>query len=375
MSEAENELTVSEKSFVADIKQIIEEARKNAYSAVNAVMVLAYWNIGRRIVEQEQQGKDRAKYGTHLIEMLAEELTFTFGKGYSVRYIRNFRRFYTLFPDYEIWKSRFPNLTWTHYLAVLRVEDRTASLWYIENAAREMWSVRTLSRNIGTQYFERHFKQPQIAHESKEELPPSQFELLKNPVVAEFLGFKADDAYSETDLESAIITHLKEFLLEMGRGFAFVARQQHIHTDAEDYYIDLVFYNIVLKCYVLIDLKLGKVRHQDVGQMDTLTARKRRSIINFLYVHDTLAWRMYVRMYDELKRTEGDNATIGIVLCSETDEAIAKYSVLHNNDQLFAAKLTTFLPTDKELKAEIERQKTIFYMQHPELKDDKESAK
>ena len=302
-------------------------------------MIQTYWNIGKRIIEQEQNGKTRAEYGKHLIDLLSEELTKDFGDGFSSRYLRQFRKFYTIFPDSEIWKSRFPNLTWTHYLAVLRVADETACRWYIETASKEMWSTRTLSRNISTQYFERHFANPALADSSKKEVAAP--EILKNPFMAEFLGFKTGEDFSESDLESSIISHLKDFLLEMGRGFAFVSRQQHIHTDAEDYYIDLVFYNIILKCYVLIDLKKGKIRHQDVGQMD-----------------------MYVRMYDELKRTEGDNPTIGIVLCSETDEAIAKYSVLNNNDQLFAAKIMTCMPTEAQLKAEIEHQKEIFRLQH-----------
>ena len=333
-----NEIEKSEATFVNDIKTIIRNGRQAAYSAVSAVMTETYWNIGKRIIEQEQQGKTRAEYGKHLIDMLAEELTKEFGEGFSARYLRQFRKFYTIFPDSEIWKSRFPNLTWTHYLAVLRVQNETACRWYIETASKEMWSTRTLNRNISTQYFERHFANPALVSGSKEIAAP---QILKNPFVAEFLGFQTGDDFSESDLESAIISHLKNFLLEMGRGFAFVARQQHIHTDAEDYYIDLVFYNIILKCYVLIDLKKGKIRHQDVGQMD-----------------------MYVRMYDELKRTEGDNPTIGIVLCSETDEAIAKYSVLNNNDQLYAAKLMTCMPSEEQLKAEIEHQKEIYRLQH-----------
>ena len=338
----ENEnLIKSETVFVNDVKKIINEGRKSAYSAVSAVMIQTYWKIGRRIIEQEQKGKTRAAYGAHLIDLLSEELTKEYGTGFSARYLRQFRKFYVIFPESEIWKTRFPNLTWTHYLAVLRVADETACRWYIEAASKEMWSVRTLNRNISTQYFERHMSNPVDAKKGKKKI--SAPKVLKNPFVAEFLGFKTDDSFSESDLESAIITHLKDFLLEMGRGFAFVARQQHIHTDAEDYYIDLVFYNIILKCYVLIDLKAGKIRHQDVGQMD-----------------------MYVRMYDELKRTEGDNPTIGVLLCSETDEAIAKYSVLRESDRLFATKLMTCMPTDEQLKAEIEHQKEIFRLQHEE---------
>jgi hypothetical protein len=230
---------IPEDSFINDIKRIVEQGRCAAYGAVNAVMIETYWRIGRRIVEQEQKGKERAEYGTQLIEMLSQELIRTYGKGFSGRYLRAFRHFYLVFPDIEIWKSRFPNLTWTHIFKSLRVGNDTAIRWYLEKA-----------------------------------------ELLKSPIIAEFLGFRKDDSYSESQLESAIITHLQEFIMEMGRGFAFVGRQQLIRTAAQDYFIDLVFYNIILKCYVLIDLKIGKIKHQDVGQMD-----------------------MYVRMYDDLKRT------------------------------------------------------------------------
>ena len=338
-----NDIQGSEQIFINDIKQIIQKGRQEAYRTVSAVMIETYWNIGKRIFEQEQGGKERAEYGKHLIDLLSEELTKEFGTGYSTRYLRQFRRFYIVFPDPEIWKSRFPNLTWTHYLKVLRVADMTACRWYIETASKEMWSVRTLDRNISTQYYERHFLNPALISENKEVEAP---QILKNPFVAEFLGFKTGADFSETDLETAIISHLRDFLLEMGRGFAFVARQQHIHTESEDYYIDLVFYNVILKCYVLIDLKTSKIRHQDVGQMD-----------------------MYVRMYDELKRMDDDNPTIGIVLCSETDEAIAKYSVLNNNDQLFAAKLMTCLPSEEQLRAEIEAQKEIFKLQHKDKED------
>ena len=327
-------------NLIADVKQIVNVGRASAYSAVNAAMIATYWNIGRRIVEEEQQGKERAEYGKEIIKMLSMELTHEFGAGFSERYLRSFRQFYIVVPNFEIWKSRFPNLQWTHIYRTLRVGDETAIRWYLETASTEMWSVRTLDRNISSQYYERHFVQPQLPSEKDiDKVQPS--ELIKSPVIAEFLGLKQDVKYSESELESAIINHLQEFVMEMGRGFAFVKRQQLIRTDASDYYIDLVFYNIELKCYVLIDLKVGKITHQDVGQMD-----------------------MYVRMYDELKRTEGDNPTIGIVLCSETDEDIARYSILKGNEQLFATKYKLYLPTEEQLRKEIKRQKELFMMQH-----------
>ncbi|MBP5420440.1 MAG: DUF1016 family protein [Bacteroidales bacterium] len=328
----------NEVSFINDIKKIVDEGRRAAYCSVNAIMIETYWRIGQRIVEQEQKGSARAEYGAQLIELLSAELTRTYGNGFSSRYLRAFRQFYIVFPDIEIWKSRVPNLTWTHIFRTLRVNDETAIRWYLESSAKEMWSVRTLDRNISTQYFERHFKQPQLLTDnSKSEKP----ELLKSPIIAEFLGFKQDETYSESELENAIINHLQEFIMEMGRGFAFVARQQLIRTAAQDYYIDLVFYNIILKCYVLIDLKIGKIKHQDVGQMD-----------------------MYVRMFDEIKHDEGNNPTIGILLCSETDEDIAKYSILNGSEQLFASKYKLYLPTEEELRREIEQQKELYKLQH-----------
>lgn len=328
-------------TVVEDIKNIIDKGRTAAYAAVNTTMIATYWNIGRRIVEEEQHGMERAEYGTELIKMLAKELTHEYGSGFSARYLAYFRKFYLTVPDLQILQTRLQNLKWSHILTTLRIDDETARRWYLQSASQQMWSVRTLSRNISTQYYERHFQTPQLS--TGEIKNPAKEEILKSPLIAEFLGFKPDESFSERDLESSIISHLKDFMMEMGRGFAFVARQQHIRTDAEDYFVDLVFYNVVLKCYVLIDLKVGKITHQDVGQMD-----------------------MYVRMYDELKRTEGDNPTIGIVLCSETDADIARYSILKGNEQIFATKYKLYLPTEEQLRREIEKQKELFLLQHGE---------
>ena len=339
MNSEEKTIITIHANVVNDIKQIINNGRATAYASVNSTMIATYWNIGRRIVEEEQHGKERAEYGSELIKMLAKELTHEYGSGFSERYLAYFRKFYVTIPDLQILQTRLQNLRWSHILMALRVDDETARRWYLENASQQAWSVRTLSRNISTQYYERHFKTPHLL-ESQSAVPTKE-EILKSPLIAEFLGFKADESFSERDMESSIISHLKDFLMEMGRGFAFVARQQHIRTDAEDYFIDLVFYNVVLKCYVLVDLKVGKITHQDVGQMD-----------------------MYVRMYDELKRTEGDNPTIGIVLCSETDSDIARYSILKGNEQIFATKYKLYLPTEEELRREIERQKELFLLQY-----------
>lgn len=277
-----------------------------------------------------------------------------FGKGYNERNLRYYRQFYLMFPEQSIWNACVPNLTWTHFRSLLRVKDNDARFWYMKEAASEGWNSRVLDRNIGTQYYYRLLKAPKREKSEKEldkkinPLEHRQFELIKSPMIAEFLGFKNENTYLESDLESSILSHIRDFLMEMGRGFAFVARQQHIVTDTQDHYIDLVFYNIELKCYVLVDLKIGTITHQDVGQID-----------------------MYVRMYDELKRNKDDNPTIGILLCSETSEDIARYSVLHDNNRLFMSKYLTYLPTQEQLKNEIEKQKQIFYAQHPKLEEDK----
>ncbi|MDE7438526.1 MAG: PDDEXK nuclease domain-containing protein [Muribaculaceae bacterium] len=335
-------------AFIDEIKSLVKKGRLEAYAAINQCMIATYWEIGKRIVEEEQRGKNRAQYGKKIIKTLSETLTLEFGEGFSPRYLRAFRQFYLIIPSFEIWKSRFPNLTWTHIFRTLRVGDETAIRWYLENASKEMWSVRTLSRNISSQYYERHFKTPELVKSSSgEEFGKSAEEILKSPIIAEFLGLSPNHQYSETDLESAIITHIQKFIMELGKGFAFMKRQQLIRTGAADYYIDLVFYNVILKCYVLIDLKTSRITHQDVGQMD-----------------------MYIRMYDELKRTDGDNPTIGILLCEETDEDIARYSVLHDNDHLFASKYMLYMPTPEQLRNEIERQKTIFYLKAKENHDD-----
>ena len=342
-------------SVITEIKSIISSGQEAAYSASSKAMLLTYWNISKRIVEQELGGSERAAYGRGLISALAEDLTKEFGKNYSKRNLHYYIKFYQYFPDEQIMNACVHNLNWTHIRSLLRVTDENARYWYMKEAVDESWSSRTLDRNISTQYYYRLLQTPKkeaVIEEMKQktaEFQKNQFELIKSPMIAEFLGFKNEDTYLEGDLESSILSHIRDFLMELGRGFAFVARQQHIVTETSDYYLDLVFYNIELKCYVLIDLKMGKITHQDVGQID-----------------------MYVRMYDDLKRGQGDNPTIGILLCSETDEDIARYSVLHDNDRLFMSKYLTYLPTKEQLKTEIERQKKIFYMQHPTLHENKE---
>ena len=352
---SKNTLSLSEQQFLEEVKGIIHSGQQSAAAAVNRAAVLTYWNIGKRIVEQEQNGHDRADYGKQIIELLANELSRSFGKNYSKRNLWYFRQLYEMFPDTEIVNACVHNLSWTHFRSLLRVDDENARIWYLREASDEGWSSRTLDRNISTQYYYRLLQSPkkdEVIAEMKDKTAAFQkdgFSIVKSPVVAEFLGFKLEESSVESKLEAAILSHIRDFLMEMGRGFAFVARQQHIVTDTEDYFIDLVFYNIELKCYVLIDLKMGKVTHQDVGQMD-----------------------MYVRMYDELKCKADDNPTLGILLCAETSEDIAKYSVLHDNNRLFMSKYLTYLPTKEQLKNEIEKQKAIFYLQHPELNSETE---
>jgi predicted nuclease of restriction endonuclease-like (RecB) superfamily len=339
-------MTHNSTNVIADVKQIIELVREKTYSSVNTLMIQSNWMIGKRIVEEEQGGVARAGYGKSLLKNLAEELVPIYGNAYSVRRLQDYRQFYLYFRDIEIWHSRVPNLTWTHYRELLAVSDKDARLWYMEEASKEMWSVRTLHRNISSQYYNRLLQsqaKEQVINEMKQITAVSQgdkLEFIKNPVVAEFLGIAPNSKFTESELEEAIINHLQKFILELGKGYAFVARQQHIRTDMGDFYIDLVFYNYILKCFMLIDLKTEQISHQDVGQMD-----------------------MYIRMYDELKRTEGDNPTIGLILCSRTSEDMARYSMLKGNDRLFQAKYLTFLPTKEELANEIERQKMIFRLQ------------
>lgn len=338
---------ISYKKTISDIKAIIDSGRNAAYSTTSQIMIMTYWNIGKRIVEEEQNGSERAEYGKNLINVLSTDLTKEYGNSFSARNLHYYRKFYQFFPNSEILNACVQNLRWTHFRTLLRVSDENARLWYMNEASKEGWDYRTLDRNISTQYYYRLLESPrkdEVISEMKDKTSEYQnnpAEIIKSPVIAEFLGFTPQQSYLETDLESAILSHIRDFLLEMGRGFAFVARQQHIVTDTDDYYIDLVLYNIELKCYVLIDLKMGKITHQDVGQID-----------------------MYVRMYDEFKCKEGDNPTIGILLASETSEDIARYSVLHDNDRLFMSKYLTYLPTKEQLRIEIEKQKEIYFTQH-----------
>jgi len=341
--------------IIGDIKRIVEVSQKEAYRSINIILIARNWFLGKRIVEEEIKNRTRSEYyGQEIIQNLSKILTDEYGKGFTKSNLYGCCAFYTRYPEiFQSLTGKSPKiLSWTHYLILLRVDDEKARKWYHDEAFNQGWSVRTLKRNVETQYYYRlmssGMKKPVIdeMHEKTMKSEPDRLEFIKNPVVVEFLGLSRDASFTETKLESSIISNLQKFLMELGKGYAFVARQQHIHTEKEDYYIDLVFYNYLLKCFVLIDLKTGKITHQDVGQMD-----------------------MYVRMYDEMKKGSDDNPTLGIVLCSETDEDIARYSILHGNEQLFASKYKLYLPTEEQLRLEIQSQKTLFTLQHPDSEE------
>ena len=322
--------------LVSAITQQIEQARGQVRQAVNTAMVQSYWEIGRLIVEHEQQGNRRAEYGKQQLKQLSQQLTERLGKGFDVTNLRNMRQFYHAFPIRDAVRLE---LSWTHYRTLLRIENAQARDWYLHEAINQSWSARALERQISTLYYERLLasqEKSSVAAEAQQNTQPlaeSAKDYLRDPYILDFLNLQ-DKTYQESQLEQAIISNLQQFLLELGKGFAFVERQQRIRFDDEDFYIDLVFYNFKLKCFLLVDLKLGKLRHQDIGQMDT-----------------------YVRLYDEQRKGSDDNPTIGLVLCSEKSEAVVKYSVLAEQKQLFAAKYLPYLPSEDELKRELERER------------------
>jgi len=320
--------------FYNHIKEILESARNQVYSVANSAMVRAYWGIGKSIVEQ-QGDDDRAEYGKNLISELSAQLTRDFGKGFTPTNLRYMRQFYLTFPNCHALRDE---LSWTHYRMIMKVENEEARNFYVEECAKSNWSTRQLERQINSFYYQRLLssrnKEGISAEISKLEPEKMPEDVIHDPYVLEFLGLKQSDDFYESDLERALIGELQNFLLELGRGFSFVARQKHINLGGEHFYIDLVFYNYILKCFVLIDLKTGKLTHQDIGQMDS-----------------------YIRIFDEFQKAEDDNPTIGIVLCSEKNEAIAKYSVLNDGKQLFASKYQLTLPTAEELEHYLEKER------------------
>ena len=321
-------------TFHAEIKCILEQARGKARSAVNAAMVEAYWLVGQRIVQEEQHGQHKAQYGTRLMEELSIALTADFGKGFSYANLYNFRQFYRVFPDQQILYTLCRELSWSQLRLIIRVDSPQAIEYYCDEARTQNWTVRQLERNIQTKDYQRLLSTR--AQTSDPATKAAHLDFIKDPYVLEFLQLPETSQLKESQLEQAIIDELQKFLLELGKGFSFVARQMRISTETSHFFIDLVFYNYLLKCFVIIDLKTGKLTHQDIGQMD-----------------------MYVRMFDDLKRGEDDNPTIGIILCDSKDETVVKYSVIKESQQLFASKYQRVLPTEEELVAEIEREKRL----------------
>lgn len=313
------------------ISNLIKEAKNNVKRTVNSTMVITYWNIGKLIVEDESDGNVRAEYGKEILKKLSKRLSEEHGKGFDTRNLRKMRQFYLMFQK---WDSVSTELSWTHYRHLIKVENEKARLWYMTEAVKENWATRALERQINSFYYERLLssqdKEPVIkeADEKAKELKAK--DVLKDPYVLEFLNLENRPSFTENELETALINQLQNFLLELGSGFSFVARQKHFDLDGEHFYIDLVFYNFRLKCFVLIDLKRGKLTHQDIGQMD-----------------------MYVRIFEDKMRAKDDNPTIGLVLCSEKNEAVAKYSVLSENKQIFASKYKLYLPSEEELEKEL----------------------
>jgi predicted nuclease of restriction endonuclease-like (RecB) superfamily len=323
-----------------DIRIILSQARNKAYSAINHAMVEAYWQIGKRIVKEEQKGRERAEYGAKLLQEVSKQLTIEFGRGFSEANLKNFRQFYLTFSEKRIRYAVRSELSWTHYRLIMRVENTDAMEYYINEATEQNWSTRQLERNINSFYYERLLstKNKSLALKESDKMEKSHVaDIIKDPLVLEFLNLSSPPSFSEQKLETAIINNLQQFLLEMGKGFSFVGRQYRISTETKHFFIDLVFYNYLLKCFVLIDLKIGELTHQDIGQMD-----------------------MYIRLFEDQIKGKDDNPTIGIILCSEKDQTIVKYSVLKENKKLFASRYMLVLPSEKELQKELEREKHLY---------------
>ena len=334
-----------EQQFYEQIKRILSEARNKVYQTANFAMVEAYWNIGKSIVEQ-QGGEEKAEYGVRLIAELSKQMSTDFGKGFTVANLKNMRQFYLTFPKSYALRSE---LSWTHYRLLMRVENKNARRFYIEEAIKSNWSTRQLERQINSFFYERLLssQNKEKVSEEMQKLESAKVpeDIIRDPYVLEFLGLNPKDDFYESDLEEALITHLQKFLLELGRGFSFVARQKRITFDGRHFRIDLVFYNYILKCFVLIDLKIGDLTHQDLGQM-----------------------QMYVHYYERELMNEGDNPPMGIVLCADKSESIVKYTLPENETQIFASKYKLYLPSEEELSQELQRE-------YRALEYDKEKSK
>ncbi len=330
-------------ALYAQIQDVLQQARQQAKRSVNQAMVLAYWQVGKLIVEHEQGGEDRAVYGAQTLTTLAQRLTAEFGSGFAVQSLRNYRQFYLTFPTDEIRSTPWSELGWSHIKTIMRVPDPAARQWYALEAVSQTWSVAALDRQISTLYYQRLLSsqdQDGVKAEAsaliQRDAPPSPRDFIRDPYILEFLDGQPQSSWYEKDVEQGLLDQLQKFLLELGKGFAFVARQRHLRVEGEDAFVDLVFYNYILKCFVLIELKVGKLSHQDVGQLD-----------------------MYVRVFDEQVRQPGDNPTIGLILCSERNEAVARYSLLNDSEQIFASRYQPWLPTEAELQAELTRVRAL----------------
>ena len=320
--------------YIQEIKQILIAARQQSYRAINVAMIEAYWKIGQKIVLQEQNGKEKANYGEAVLKELSKNLSAEFGKGFSSANLRNFRQFYLTYPDEQICYTVCSKLSWSHNRLIMRIDNLETRQFYLTEACQENWSVRTLERNIKTFYYNRLLSSKTNLSDNINENNIDIKDFIKDPYVVEFLDIPEPKSHSEKEVESILIQNFQVFLMELGKGFSFVGRQYRISSETEHYYIDLVFYNYLLKCFVLFYLKIGKLNHQDIGQMD-----------------------MYRRMFDDLKKPEGDLPTIGIILCTEKSETVVKYSIINDSPHLFATKYLPYLPSEKELIDEIEREK------------------
>lgn len=319
--------------FYGEIKKILINSRNKVYQTANFAMVEAYWNIGKAIIE-EQGGKEKAEYGTGLLQELSKQMTKDFGRGFTVANLENMRQFYLKFPNGYTLRSE---LSWSHYRLLMRVEDKTAREFYMQEAVKSQWSTRQLERQINSFFYERLLssKNKDKVRQEIQHLEPAKKpeDIIRDPYVLEFLGLSPNEDFYESDLEQALITHLQKFLLELGRGFSFVARQKRITFDGRHFRIDLVFYNYILKCFVLIDLKVGDLTHQDLGQM-----------------------QMYVHYYERELMNEGDNPPIGIVLCADKSDSVVKYTLPENETQIFASKYKLYLPSEEELVKELNQE-------------------
>ena len=349
-------VTKSINTTYQNIKKILNEARRTTYRAINFAMVQAYWNIGQLIVEEEQKGQKRADYGEFIIKELSERLTKDFGKGFTEQNLRNFRQFYLTFRIHHSARSKSikrkeeicyalrSELSWTHYRLLMRIEKEDVRKFYIEECIQNNWSTRQLERQINSFYYERILASRNKTVVQKDTISHSNQaqpeDLIKDPYVLEFLQLRENKDYLEKELEQGLIDKLHDFLLELGKGFSFVARQKRITIDGDHYYIDLVFYNYILKCFILIDLKVGKLTHEDIGQMD-----------------------FYVRYYEKEIKLSEDNPTIGLILCAEKNETMVKYTLLKNSKRIFASKYKLYLPTEKELKEELERERRVLELE------------